>query len=99
METLNHIIIYNGVFSLLNSCICNPCNMTSNVHMAINVTFQLEPHLQQTFPLLCLEPYKHPKTTKLNPNTPSMKQYYKKITNIDYYFFLLSMKHSRFMEI
>ncbi len=99
MENLNHIIIYNGVFSLLSSCVCNPCNMTSSVHMAINVTFQLELHLQQTLPLLCLEPYKHPKTTKLNPNTPSMKQNYKKITNIDYYFFLLSMKHSRFMEI
>jgi hypothetical protein len=26
-------------------------------------------HLQQTFPLLCLEPYKHPKTTNLNLNT------------------------------
>jgi hypothetical protein len=26
-------------------------------------------HLQQILPLLCLEPYKHPKTTKLNLNT------------------------------
>jgi hypothetical protein len=25
--------------------------------------------LQQTFPLLCPEPYEHPKTTKLNLNT------------------------------
>jgi hypothetical protein len=34
-----------------------------------NITFQPELHLQQTLPLLCLEPYKHPKTTKLNLNT------------------------------
>ncbi len=33
-----------------------------------NVTFQLQLHLQQTLPLLCPEPYKHPKTTKLNLN-------------------------------
>jgi hypothetical protein len=46
--------------------------------MVINVAFQLELHLQQSLPLLCLEPYKHPKTTKLNPNTLSMKQNYKK---------------------
>jgi hypothetical protein len=43
-----------------------------------DVVFQLELHLQQTFPLLCPEPYKHQKTTKLNPNTPWMKQNYKK---------------------
>ncbi len=78
METLNHIIICNVVFNLLSSCICSPCSMTSNVHMVINVAFQLELHLQQSLPLLCLEPYKHPKTTKLNPNTLSMKQNYKK---------------------
>jgi hypothetical protein len=30
---------------------------------------QPELHLQQTLPLLCPEPYKHPKTTKLNHNT------------------------------
>jgi hypothetical protein len=29
--------------------------------------------LQQTLPLLCLEPYKHPKTTKLNLNTTKEK--------------------------
>jgi hypothetical protein len=33
-----------------------------------NVTSQPKLHLQQT-PLLCLEPYKHPKTTELNLNT------------------------------
>jgi hypothetical protein len=38
-----------------------------------NVTSQLELHLQQTFPLLCPEPYKHPKTTKLNINTTKEK--------------------------
>jgi hypothetical protein len=43
-----------------------------------NVASQLELHLQQTVLLLCLEPYKHPKTTKLNPNTPWMKQNFKK---------------------
>jgi hypothetical protein len=26
-------------------------------------------HLQQTLPLLCSKPYKHPKTTNLNLNT------------------------------
>jgi hypothetical protein len=34
-----------------------------------NIASQPEPHLQQTIFLLCLEPYKHPKTTKLNLNT------------------------------
>ncbi len=34
-----------------------------------NVAFQSKLHLQQTLPLLCPEPYKHPKTTKLNFNT------------------------------
>jgi hypothetical protein len=37
------------------------------------VASQLELHLQQTLPVFGLEPYKHPKTTKLNPNTPWMK--------------------------
>jgi hypothetical protein len=32
--------------------------------------------LQQTLPLLSPEPYKHQKATKLNPNTPWMKQNY-----------------------
>ncbi len=41
-----------------------------------DVIFQPKLHLQQTFLLLCLEPYKHPKTIKLNPNTPWMKQNY-----------------------
>jgi len=34
-----------------------------------NVASQSELHLHQTLPLLCLEPYKHQKTTKLNFNT------------------------------
>jgi hypothetical protein len=34
-----------------------------------NVASQLELHLQQTLLLLCHEPYKHLKTTKLNLNT------------------------------
>jgi hypothetical protein len=38
-----------------------------------NVVFQPKLHLQQTFPLLCLEPYKHPKTIKLNLNTTKEK--------------------------
>ncbi len=34
METLNHIIIYNFMFSLIrNCCICNLCCMMKNVHM------------------------------------------------------------------
>ncbi len=34
LETLNHIIIYNLVFSLVSSCcICSPSYMTSNVQM------------------------------------------------------------------
>jgi hypothetical protein len=51
------------------------------------VVFQPKLHLQQTVPLLCPKPYKHPKTTKLNPNTPWMKQNYEKTKNIDYYLF------------
>ncbi len=38
-----------------------------------NVVFQPKLYLQQTLPLLCLEPYKHPKTTKLNLNTTKEK--------------------------
>jgi len=38
-----------------------------------NVASQLELHLQQTLLLLCPEPYKHPKTTKLNFNTTKEK--------------------------
>ncbi len=73
--------------------------MTGSVHMAISVAFQHELYLQQTLPLLCLKPYKHPKTTKSNPDMLSMKQNYKKTTNNDYYFFLPCMNHFRFMEI
>jgi len=40
------------------------------------VAFQPKSHLQQTFPLLSPKPYKHPKTIKLNPNPPWMKQNY-----------------------
>jgi hypothetical protein len=35
-----------------------------------DVASQLELHLQQNFPLLSPQPYKHPNTTILNPNTP-----------------------------
>jgi hypothetical protein len=34
------------------------------------VAFQLELQLPQTLHVFGPEPYKHPKTTKLNPNTP-----------------------------
>jgi hypothetical protein len=62
------------------------------------VASQPKLHLQQTRPLFGHEPYKHPKITKLNHNTPWMK-YNKKTINIDYYCFLPSMNHSRFMKI
>jgi hypothetical protein len=61
------------------------------------VAFQLKLHLQQILPLLSPEPYKHLKN--LYPNTPWMKQNYKKTININYYYFLPSMNHFRFMEI
>jgi hypothetical protein len=48
------------------------------------VVFQPKLHLQQTLSLLSLEPYKHPKITKLNPKTPWMKQNYKNIIKIHY---------------
>jgi len=38
-----------------------------------NIVFQSKLHLQQTLPLLCPKPYKHPKTTKLNLNTTKEK--------------------------
>jgi hypothetical protein len=38
-----------------------------------NIVFQPKLHLQQTLPLLCPKPYKHPKTTKLNFNTTKEK--------------------------
>ncbi len=62
------------------------------------VASQVELHLQQTGPLFGPEPYKHPKITKLNRNTPWMK-YNKRTINIAYYSFLPSMNHSRFMKI
>jgi hypothetical protein len=45
------------------------------------VASQPELQLQQTGPLFGPEPYKHPKITKLNHNTPWIK-YNKKIINI-----------------
>ncbi len=52
------------------------------------VAFQTKLHLQQTFPLLSPEPYKHSKTIKLNPNTPWMNFFYTKkktfIINVSY---------------
>jgi hypothetical protein len=62
------------------------------------VASQPELHLQQIGPLFSSKPYKHPKITKLNRNTPWMK-YNKIIINITYYCFLPSMNHSRFMKI
>jgi hypothetical protein len=76
MKTLNHINIYNLVFSSVrNYCISSLCCMTSNVENG-DVASQLELHLLQTLPLLSFQPYKHSKTTKLNPNTLWMKQNY-----------------------
>ncbi len=62
------------------------------------VASQPELRLPQILPLFGPEPYKHPKTTKLNPNTPCMKCN-KKTINIANYCFLPSMNHSRFMKI
>jgi hypothetical protein len=46
METLNHIIIYNLVFSLVSSCyICNLYCMTNSVTDG-GIASQLELHLQ-----------------------------------------------------
>jgi hypothetical protein len=69
VETLNHIIIYNLMFSLVRSCYI--CNLLLHDEQCIDgsVASQLELYLQQTLPLLCLEPYKHSKATKLNLNT------------------------------
>jgi hypothetical protein len=44
--------------------------------------------------LLSPQPYKHPKTTKLNPNTPWMKQNYKK--NIKHWLLLFLTFHESF---
>jgi hypothetical protein len=62
------------------------------------IASQPELQLPQTLIVFGPEPYKHPKTSKLNPNTPWMKCN-KKIINIAYYYFLPSMNHSRFMKI
>ncbi len=62
------------------------------------IASQLELQLPQTLPVFGPKPYKHPKTTKLNPNTPWMKCN-KKTINIANYCFLPSMNHSRFMKI
>jgi hypothetical protein len=62
------------------------------------IASQPELQLPQTLLVFGPEPYKHPKTTKLNLNTPWMKCN-KKTINIGYYCFLPSMNHSRFMKI
>ncbi len=54
--------------------------------------------MQQTFPSLSPQPYKHQKTTKLKSKTLWMKNNYKNIINIDYYCFLPCMNHYRFMK-
>ncbi len=64
-----------------------------------DVAFPLELQLPQTLLVFGPEPYKHPKTTKLNPNTPWMKCNKKTTINIAYDCFLPSMNHSRFMKI
>jgi hypothetical protein len=46
-----------------------------------NVASQPKLHLQQILPLLCPELYKHPKTTKLNRNTPWMNKIMKNNNN------------------
>jgi hypothetical protein len=51
-----------------------------------DVASQHELQLQQTLPLLCPKRYKHPKTIKLNLNTPWMKQIYKKQQTLIVYF-------------
>ncbi len=88
--------------SVCNCCIYSLCCMTSSVQMVAftngSVASQPELQLQQTLLVFGPEPYKHPKTTKLNPNTPWMKCNKNRI-NIVYYCFLPSMNHSRFMKI
>jgi hypothetical protein len=99
METLNHIIIYNVVFrSVSIYYIHSTCCMTSNVQMAM-LHFNMNCICNKLLLCCALNPTKHPKTTKLNPNTPWMKQNYKKTTNIDCFYYLPSMNHFRFMEI
>jgi hypothetical protein len=69
---------------------CDPCASVLALNLAspcfgrkLKARVMIELHLQQNLLLLCFEPYKRPKTTKLNPNTHWMKQnYYKKKTLI-----------------
>jgi len=70
--------------SVINHCICDPKPLLHDEQCANGgIASQPQLHFQQTLPLLCPEPYKHPKTTKSNPNTPWMKQnYYLKKTLI-----------------
>jgi hypothetical protein len=99
MKILNHINIYNLVFSSVsNCCICCPCCMTNNVEMAA-LHFNLNYICNKFFLCCLLNPINIKKTTKLNPNTPWMKQNYKKTIKINYYCFLPFMNHSRFMKI
>jgi len=99
VETLNHIIIYNFVFSSINNyCICNLYYMMNNVQM-VTLHFNLNYICNNLFFCYALNLINTQKTTKLNLNTPWMAQKYKKTINIDYYCFLPSMNHSRFKEI
>jgi hypothetical protein len=54
-----------------------------------DIASQPKLHLQQTFPLFYPQSYKHPKTTKLNLNTPWMKKnYIKKSKLINFFSYL-----------
>jgi hypothetical protein len=70
-----------------------------------NIVFQPKLHLQQTLPLLCPKPYKHPETTKLNLNTSKEKDngtllchhllFRQRKKGHDVVFFFLFLKHKK----
>ncbi len=64
METLNHIIIYNGMFNLVSNCrIYNLCCIISNVQMA-TLHLNMNCIYNKILPLFCLNLI----NTKKTPN-------------------------------
>jgi hypothetical protein len=86
METLNHIIIYNVMFSLVNIyCFYNLCYMTSNVQMAM-LHFNMNYICIKLFLCFALNPINTQKPQNKPQHTLDETKLYKKTTNIDYYF-------------
>jgi hypothetical protein len=86
MEILNHIIIYNVVFSLVSSyCFYSLCCMMSNVQMAM-LHLNMNYICIKLFLCCALNPINTQKPPNKPQNTLDERKLLKKTINIDYYF-------------